>query len=84
MQVIHDGCAGKKRYPTEDRAEVAARGVWSSGRVALRVYGCHACGGYHLTSKGAVAPAPKPGWRPARMSDRNAARLAKKRRRQRT
>ena len=47
---VYAQCGKKKRYPTEYRAREIARRRIRSGSGGLRVYPCHFCGGYHLTS----------------------------------
>ena len=47
---VYSQCKSKKRYPTEYRAREIARRRERSGGINLRVYPCHFCGGYHLTS----------------------------------
>jgi hypothetical protein len=44
-------CFTKKRYPTEPLAQKVANIKAYERKVKLRVYGCHLCGGYHITSK---------------------------------
>jgi hypothetical protein len=50
------GCLSKHRFPAEDGARRRAHAIWFERRVALRVYACTDCGGYHLTSARATAP----------------------------
>ena len=47
---VYAQCSKKMRYPTEYRAREVARRRTRSGSGELRVYRCHFCGGYHLTS----------------------------------
>ena len=47
---VYAQCSKKMRYPTEYRAREVARRRARSGSGELRVYRCHFCGGYHLTS----------------------------------
>lgn len=44
------GCLAKHRYGSEAVAEEVKNRLWFKRRVALRVYACTDCGGYHLTS----------------------------------
>ena len=50
------GCLGKHRFPTEATAEKRKNELWFERHVALRVYACTNCGGYHLTSQRGKAP----------------------------
>lgn len=65
------GCLSKHRLPTEQIARRRATAIWFDRRVALRVYACTDCGGYHLTSDRATAPVGRNFGPPARpRSDR--------------
>lgn len=71
-------CFGKKRYSTEDIAATVAANCFEQRGVRLRVYRCDyaSCGGYHLSSKGVAHDVvePKPGWRVAKIGEREMAR----------
>lgn len=47
-----DGCHGKKRYPTRDKAEavIADRSNLIDDDLELDVYRCPSCQNWHLTS----------------------------------
>jgi hypothetical protein len=45
------GCQDKRFYSTPERATTAATQRSKASGVNLRVYGCQACGGYHLTKQ---------------------------------
>jgi hypothetical protein len=66
-------CFRKRRYDTEEDARQVTLTVWRDRDVALRLYFCSACGGYHVTKMGALPPSMRPGWRPPRQSARQAA-----------
>ena len=57
---IERGCLRKRRYLTRLIAEGAAAGSYRLRGVALSVYACVACGGFHLTKQNAQAPEPAP------------------------
>lgn len=42
-------CHGKNRYPAEIAALIAAQRYAELRKVALRVYECPVCGGWHIT-----------------------------------
>jgi len=44
-------CDSKQAYKTATQAANAARGRKEAGVPYLRVYQCHACGAFHLTSQ---------------------------------
>lgn len=44
-------CWKKHRYPTEQVAQEAVNRIHKKRNVALRVYFCNRCLGYHLTKK---------------------------------
>ena len=46
-----NGCLSKNRYCTRELAEAARLGAEIEWRVALRVYECEFCRGFHLTKK---------------------------------
>jgi hypothetical protein len=46
-----NGCINKNRYSTRELAEAARLGAETERRVALRVYQCEFCCGFHLTKK---------------------------------
>lgn len=50
------GCLSKKRYGEERLAKQIGAAIWFERRVALRVYACTECGGYHLTKSNAKPP----------------------------
>ena len=50
-------CLRKKRYPTEKIARKIANTAKFERGVALNVYGCFNCGGYHLGSHRGVEAA---------------------------
>lgn len=60
-------------------AESVAAKVLRERRVQLRAYVCDICGGVHLTKQVGVVMQPKPGWRPARIGEREMASHAKRR-----
>lgn len=44
-------CATKKAYPSEKFAKQVAKDALNKRGVLLRVYGCPACGLWHLTAQ---------------------------------
>lgn len=44
-------CYSKRAYPSEKFAKEVARGVLKKRDAILRVYGCPACGLWHLTAQ---------------------------------
>lgn len=54
-----NSCYSKKRYSTEEYAQKLANKRAYERKVKLRVYGCHVCGGYHITSKDKRDELPK-------------------------
>lgn len=54
------GCLGKKRYDSAVQAEEKARECEALRPVALQVYDCSFCGGWHL-AKVPVEPDPRCG-----------------------
>lgn len=48
---ITSQCFKKRRYDRETDARFAAQKRESAGNVLLRVYKCHICEGFHLSSK---------------------------------
>lgn len=74
-------CTAKKRYPTETVALDIAKKIARDRGVQLRVYACdQGCGGFHLTKQRANYVSPKPGWRRAKIIERQRARDAARRR----
>lgn len=67
----HRSCRWKKRYPSEDTAQLVANKVHIEHGVRLVPYLCLECGGHHLTSH--TRQHPKAGWREPRMSQRQQA-----------
>lgn len=61
-------CRVKARYATEAIATSVAVRVLNERGTILRTYACEDCGGYHLTHT--RVELPKPGWRPAKFSQR--------------
>ncbi len=46
---VREGCFGKRRYDSQDRALAVLRERQSYETARLRTYDCVACGGWHLT-----------------------------------
>lgn len=79
---LERSCTTKRRYQTEEVAKAVAIKIWYERKVNLRTYACAACGGFHLTSVNAP-PVMRSGWRPPRISAKEAARRSKPRGRRR-
>jgi hypothetical protein len=48
----YNECYKKSRYRTKDIAEMYKQKAEAARPVALRVYSCNVCSGYHITKKG--------------------------------
>lgn len=51
VNAINRMCHGKKRYPAEITALIEAQKCAAARKVALRVYQCPVCDGWHMTSQ---------------------------------
>jgi hypothetical protein len=79
MADVVRGCIEKRRYDTRAIAESVARDCLRQRGHVLRVYLCDSdggagCGGWHLSSRNVELVEARPGWRPAKVSQRDAAR----------
>lgn len=51
VERLRRSCASKKAYPSEKFAKEVAKKVLRERDTLLRVYGCDACGLWHLTAQ---------------------------------
>lgn len=51
VNAINRMCHGKKRFPAEITALIEAQKCAAARKVALRVYQCPVCNGWHMTSQ---------------------------------